>query len=126
MTESKPDDLTTLLETAKRKTVLGNQIDLLRIRFEAETMFSYQNGTFQITDQFLAMVWMKISILAGTGQSGGILIDHYGYPVAIDDFQKFLDLIEPRYTSAIRRYYTGMEQIRNKSMIEVITDGESA
>lgn len=102
-------EITTLLESATRRALLDNQLEMARVRFSELTRYSFNGGTFQISETFLLTLDRLISEYRGHS----ILIDLYGIPVEIDFLIPFRDAAQRQYTAAIRRFHIDVKAARD-------------
>ena len=94
------------------QTTLNQQRQLLKERFETDSVVAYNGGLFKITQAWLG----------GFDSSAEWALDSNGLPVKVLDAAQFYDLAKTAYNTALATYGEAHEQLRRQRKVRGLTE----
>jgi len=111
MEQSTPD-IEAALTWAQYQTTLNQQRQVLRERFESDTVVAYNGGLFKVTQAWLG----------GFDFGSSWALDSNGLPIKVLDPQGFYQMARDAYTRALAAYGEAYEQLRRQRKVRSLTE----
>ena len=100
-----PQELQSLLERSNRVSIVLNQRLLLRTEFEQNIRYSFDGGTFVVTEGFHAYVQF-----IEQENDEYVFLDENHIPILVPDVSEFLEEISELRTQALFQYYQAYKE----------------
>lgn len=105
-------DIEAALSWAQYQSTLNQQRQVLKERFENDTIVAYNGGLFKITQAWLG----------GFDLNAKWALDSNGLPVKVLDSQQLYQLAHDAYTRALTAYGEAYEQLRRQRKVRGLTE----
>jgi hypothetical protein len=104
------------LDISNYMFTLNNQIRLLKEQYQENLVYYYNGGQFTVTQQLISFCQSLLAM----EQTSSILIDDNDLPIEIEDLKKYTQSLLDCYFSAVNRYLTEYNKLKNNRSVESI------
>ena len=103
------DGIKEIIQFAEFRTVLANQMNILKETMKSKLVIHENGGTFLITPAFIGYVAALMS-----QSNSNYLLDENNTPIQIEDLKKFNEKVLSHYADVMNAYYTEYQKLRTK------------
>ena len=100
------------LSFAQYQATLNHQRQLLKEKFESDTILAYGGGLFKITQEWLG----------GFDKDCKWVLDINNNPISIDSPNELFDMAKETYSAAIATYGEEYQKLRRQRSVRSLTD----